>query len=49
MVLVQVVYAYIVTTGVGMPQFSCVVECSIAAHCCGGYIISDGGITCPRC
>lgn len=34
-------------TGVGMPQFSCVVECSIAAHCCGGYIISDGGITCP--
>ena len=34
-------------TGVGMPQFSCVIECSIAAHCCGGYIISDGGITCP--
>lgn len=34
-------------TGVGMPQFSCIVECSIAAHCCGGYIISDGGITCP--
>lgn len=34
-------------TGIGMPQFSCIVECSIAAHCCGGYIISDGGITCP--
>lgn len=34
-------------TGVGMPQFSCIIECSVAAHCCGGYIISDGGITCP--
>ncbi len=33
--------------GVGMPQFSAVIECSEAAHSCGGYIVSDGGITCP--
>ena len=34
-------------TGVGMPQLSAVVECADAAHGVGGYIISDGGITCP--
>ena len=34
-------------TGVGMPQLSAVIECSDAAHGCGGHIISDGGITCP--
>ena len=30
-----------------MPQFSSVIECGEAAHSVGGYIISDGGITCP--
>ena len=34
-------------TGVGMPQLSAVIECSDAAHGVNGYIISDGGITCP--
>ena len=34
-------------TGVGMPQLSCVIECADAAHGAGGFIISDGGITCP--
>ena len=34
-------------TGVGMPQLSAIIECSDAAHGCGGHIISDGGITCP--
>ena len=34
-------------TGVGMPQLSAVIECADAAHGVGGYIISDGGITCP--
>jgi len=34
-------------TGVGMPQLSAVMECADAAHGVGGYIISDGGITCP--
>lgn len=34
-------------TGVGMPQLSAVIDCSKAAHSVGGYIISDGGITCP--
>lgn len=33
--------------GVGMPQLSAVIECADAAHGLGGYIISDGGITCP--
>ena len=30
-----------------MPQLSCVMECADAAHGVGGFIISDGGITCP--
>ena len=34
-------------TGVGMPQFSSVVECADAAHGLGGHIISDGGICYP--
>lgn len=34
-------------TGVGMPQLSAIIECADAAHGVGGYIISDGGITCP--
>ena len=33
--------------GVGYPQLSAVLECSYAAHCAGGYIISDGGIVNP--
>jgi GMP reductase len=34
-------------TGVGMPQLSAVVETADASHGVNGYIISDGGITCP--
>jgi GMP reductase len=34
-------------TGVGMPQFSSIVECADAAHGLGGHIISDGGICYP--
>ena len=34
-------------TGVGMPQFSSIVECADAAHGLGGRIISDGGICYP--
>jgi GMP reductase len=34
-------------TGVGFPQLSAVIDCSIAAHQAGGYIISDGGIKDP--
>jgi GMP reductase len=34
-------------TGVGMPQFSAVMECADAAHGLGGMIISDGGICNP--
>ena len=34
-------------TGVGMPQFSSVIECSDAAHGLGAHIISDGGICYP--
>ncbi len=34
-------------TGVGMPQLSAVIECGDAAHGVNGFIISDGGITCP--
>ena len=34
-------------TGVGMPQFSSVVECADAAHGLGAHIISDGGICFP--
>jgi len=34
-------------TGVGMPQLSAIMECADAAHGANGYIIGDGGITCP--
>jgi len=34
-------------TGVGYPQLSAVMECADAAHGLGGFIIADGGITCP--
>ena len=34
-------------TGVGMPQLSSISECADAAHGVNGYIIGDGGITCP--
>jgi GMP reductase len=34
-------------TGVGMPQFSAVLECSDAAHGINGMIVSDGGICHP--
>lgn len=36
-----------VKTGVGVPQFSAVLECAEAAHRVGGHIMADGGITCP--
>ena len=34
-------------TGVGYPQLSAVIECADAAHGVGGYIMADGGCTCP--
>ena len=34
-------------TGVGVPQLSAIIECADAAHGCGGFIVGDGGITCP--
>ena len=34
-------------TGVGVPQLSAIIDCADAAHGCSGYIIGDGGITCP--
>lgn len=34
-------------TGVGMPQLSAIIDCAESAHNVGGYIIGDGGITCP--
>jgi GMP reductase len=34
-------------TGIGMPQLSAIMECGDAAHGVNGYIIGDGGITCP--
>jgi GMP reductase len=34
-------------TGVGMPQFSAVMECADAAHGLNAHIISDGGICVP--
>ena len=36
-----------IQTGIGMPQLSCVLECSIKNNNSNTYIISDGGITCP--
>ena len=34
-------------TGVGMPQLSAIMECADAAHGVNGFIVGDGGITCP--
>lgn len=34
-------------TGVGVPQLTAIIECADAAHGVGGFIIGDGGITCP--
>ena len=34
-------------TGIGMPQLSTIDECSDASHGVNGFIIGDGGITCP--
>jgi len=34
-------------TGVGVPQFSAIMECSDAANGVGGHIIADGGCTQP--
>ena len=34
-------------TGVGVPQLSAIIDCADGAHGCGGFIIGDGGITCP--
>ena len=34
-------------TGVGMPQLSVVTSRQMQPYGVGGYIISDGGITCP--
>ena len=36
-----------IQTGVGYPQLSAVIECADAAHGLGGFIIADGGCTCP--
>ena len=36
-----------IQTGIGMPQFSCVEECSSVTKNKLCYILSDGGITCP--
>ena len=34
-------------TGIGMPQLSAIDECSDASHGVNGFIVGDGGITCP--
>ena len=36
-----------IQTGVGYPQLSAVIECADAAHGVGGFIMPDGGCTCP--
>ena len=36
-----------IKTGVGVPQLSAIMNCREVAHNSGGFIISDGGITCP--
>lgn len=36
-----------VKTGVGVPQLSSILECVDVAHNAGGYVMADGGITCP--
>jgi GMP reductase len=34
-------------TGVGVPQFSAIIECADAANGVGGHIMADGGCTAP--
>lgn len=34
-------------TGCGLPQLTCIYDCSDEAHKTKGHIIGDGGITCP--
>ena len=34
-------------TGVGIPQFSGIIECADAAHGVGGQVIADGGCVYP--
>ena len=34
-------------TGIGVPQLSAIMDCADAAYGVNGYIIGDGGITCP--
>lgn len=36
-----------IKTGVGIPQFSAIMDCISIGKLYGGHIISDGGITCP--
>jgi GMP reductase len=36
-------------TGIGMPQLSCIIECSNTAHELEGLMVSDGGCTTPGC
>ena len=36
-----------IKTGVGYPQLSAIIECADTAHGMGGWIIGDGGISCP--
>lgn len=36
-----------IQTGVGYPQLSAVIECADAAHGVGGFVMADGGCTCP--
>ena len=36
-----------IKTGVGYPQLSCTIDCHKTCQDCGGYFMSDGGITCP--
>jgi GMP reductase len=33
--------------GVGYPQLSAIMECADAAHGLGGFVMADGGCTCP--
>lgn len=33
-------------TGIGLPQFSAILECADAAHGLKGHVVSDGGCTC---
>ena len=48
LVLAQAVFVLQETqTGVGVPQFSAIMDCADAANGVGGHIIADGGCTQP--